>query len=68
MTGDDNTLTILGDEGDKVSLGDGDWTQGDTITQDGQDFTQYIGQIDIDGQLQDIQLLIDSNVQVDHHG
>ena len=65
MTGEDNTLTILGNEGDSVSLGDGNWTQGDTITQDGQEFNQYVGQIDLDGQLQDIQILIDTNVQVD---
>jgi hypothetical protein len=65
MTGDDNTLTILGDEGDSVSLGDG-WAKGDAVTdENGNTFNTYAPVGDVDDQLNQIQILIDTNIHVD---
>jgi len=62
MTDDSNTLTILGDEDDTVSLDTDTWTQGEDVEVDGNTFTSYTSSAD---DLQTAQLLIDTAVQVD---
>jgi len=69
MIGRENTLTITGDSSDSVNLGDG-WKEAGTIEQDGQKYTRYEvdhTQVDIDDQLQQLQLLIDTNINVNNH-
>jgi len=59
---DDNELTIFGDEGDTVSLDTDTWTKGDDVEIDGNTFSTYSG--GGDNGLEEVQLLIDSHVDV----
>jgi len=64
MTDEDNTLTILGDEGDTVSLDTDTWSQGDCVTDDDGNTFNTFTSTSTDG-IDEIQLMIDSHVQVD---
>ena len=59
---DDNQLTILGDEGDTVSLDTETWEKGEDIEVDGNAFSTFTG--GGDNGLAEVQLLIDNNVEV----
>ena len=66
MTGDNNTLTILGDADDRVSLDSDIWTPGETtIDENGNEFNTFTSTAGSGEELQTIQIMIDSNVQVD---
>ena len=63
LTGEDNTLTIFGEDEDIVSLDTDTWTQGEDVEIDGQMFTSFTG--GGDNGLEEVQLLISTHVQVD---
>ena len=63
MTGEDNTLTIFGQEDDVVSLDTDTWTKGEDVEVDGQTFSTFTG--GGDNGLEEVQLLIDTHVTVD---
>jgi hypothetical protein len=62
MTGSDNTLKILGNTSDSLSLGDNMWEKGNsTVDEDGKEYVVYTGYGDNN---EEIQLLIDSTVNI----
>ncbi|MCK5294843.1 MAG: hypothetical protein KAJ49_09335, partial [Arcobacteraceae bacterium] len=63
MTGESNTLTIFGDDEDVVTLDTDTWSQGEDVTIGNDTFATFSGN-SVDG-LEEVQLMIDTHVQVD---
>ena len=64
MTDEDNTLTILGDKNDSVTLDtDTTWSKGEDVTVDGNRFSTFTG--GGNNGLEEVQILIDTAVHID---